>query len=173
MHYEMITRSLVTIWIHITFLKILLIFRDREKERDSNMDVQKIHWLVVFCMPPTGDLAHNPGMWPDWESNQWPFASQAGTQSTEPHQPGPICSFWNLSLIVSFIYWILYACFVSWNKSEFLPVKCLLLCYYLVNKMFLQIFFTFKIFHELFNRVWCCCPCREHSLPELESTYST
>ena len=26
--------------------------------------------------PPTGDLAHNPGMCPDWESNQRPFGSQ-------------------------------------------------------------------------------------------------
>ena len=27
-------------------------------------------------------------MCPDWESNWRPFGSQAGTQSTEPHQPG-------------------------------------------------------------------------------------
>ena len=40
------------------------------------------------CLPSTGDLAHNPGMWPDWESNQQTFGSQACTQSTEPHQPG-------------------------------------------------------------------------------------
>ena len=26
-------------------------------------------------LPPTGDLARNPGMYPDWESNQRPFAS--------------------------------------------------------------------------------------------------
>ena len=38
--------------------------------------------------PPTGDLARNPGICPDWESNWRPFGSQAGTQSTEPHQPG-------------------------------------------------------------------------------------
>ena len=38
---------------------------------------------------PTGDLAYNPGMCPDWESSWWPFGSQAGTQSSEPHQPGP------------------------------------------------------------------------------------
>ena len=37
----------------------------------------------------TGHLARNPGMYPDWESNRWPFGSQSGTQSTEPHQPGP------------------------------------------------------------------------------------
>ena len=40
-------------------------------------------------MPPTRDLAHNPGMCPDWKMNWRPFGSQAGTQSTEPHQPGP------------------------------------------------------------------------------------
>ena len=34
-------------------------------------------------MPPVGDLAHNPGMCPDWESNKWPFGFQASTQSTE------------------------------------------------------------------------------------------
>ena len=38
--------------------------------------------------PPTGDLACNPGMCPDWELNQQPFGSQTGTQSTEAHQPG-------------------------------------------------------------------------------------
>ena len=30
----------------------------------------------------------NPGMCPYWELNQWLFDLQAGTQSTEPHQPG-------------------------------------------------------------------------------------
>ena len=39
------------------------------------------------CSGPE-DMAHNPGMCPDWESNQRPFGSQATTQSTEPHQPG-------------------------------------------------------------------------------------
>ena len=39
-------------------------------------------------MPPTGDHAHTPGTYPDWESNQQPFGSQASTQSTESHQPG-------------------------------------------------------------------------------------
>ena len=58
----------------------------REKERERNIDVQEIHWSVAFHMPPTGDP--NPGMCPDWESNQQPFGLQAGTQSTEPHQPG-------------------------------------------------------------------------------------
>ena len=36
--------------------------------------------MVASRMPPTGDLAHNPGMCPAWESNQRPFDSQAGAQ---------------------------------------------------------------------------------------------
>ena len=45
--------------------------------------------MVASHTTPTGDLAQNPDMCPDWESNQQPFGSQAHTQSTEPHQPGP------------------------------------------------------------------------------------
>ena len=37
---------------------------------------------------PTGDLAHNPGMCPDWEMNWRSFGSQSDTQSTKPHQAG-------------------------------------------------------------------------------------
>ena len=44
----------------------------KEKERERNINV----WLPLMC-PPTGDLAHNPGMCPDWELNRWPFGSQA------------------------------------------------------------------------------------------------
>ena len=64
----------------------LILERGREGERKGDK-----HQCVVFSlMPPTGDLAHNPGMWPDWELNQRPFGSQASIQSTEAHQPGLI-----------------------------------------------------------------------------------
>ena len=39
-------------------------------------------------MPPTGDLALNPGMCPEWELNHQPLGLQARAQSTGPHQPG-------------------------------------------------------------------------------------
>ena len=54
--------------------------REKGKER-------YINWLPL-THPLSGDLAHNLGMCPDWESKQQPFGSQAGAQSTEPHQPG-------------------------------------------------------------------------------------
>ena len=69
------------------FLKILFIFRKRVREGER--EGEKHQCVVVSRVPPTGDLAHNTGMCPDWESTQLPFSSQAGTQSTEPHQPGP------------------------------------------------------------------------------------
>ena len=64
-------------------------FREREEgEREGNIDVQERHQLVASCTPPTGDLACNPDMCPDPESNLQPFSLQTGTLSTEPHQPG-------------------------------------------------------------------------------------
>ena len=56
--------------------------RGREGEREPSMCGCSWH-------APYWDLARNPGMCPDWESNQWPFGSQACAQSTELHQPGP------------------------------------------------------------------------------------
>ena len=42
----------------------------------------------LLSRSPTGDLAHSPGMYPDWESNWQSFGSQVCAQSTELHQPG-------------------------------------------------------------------------------------
>ena len=60
----------------------------RERGREGEREVEKHQYMVASHAPQTGDLAHNPGMCPDWESNQQLFDSQASTRSTEPHQPG-------------------------------------------------------------------------------------
>ena len=49
---------------------------------EKNIDLLPLTW------PPIEDLAHNPGMRPDPESNQQPSGLQAGAQSTELHRPG-------------------------------------------------------------------------------------
>ena len=54
--------------------------------------------MVASSVPPTEDLANNPGMFPDWESNWRPFGSKTITQYTEPHQPGLL------------IYFLIYVC---------------------------------------------------------------
>ena len=78
----------------------------REKERERNIIDQEKHRLVASNTPPTGDLACNPGLCPDWESNHRPFSSQAGAQSTESHQAGQsfICSAVFFSFIKKLTY---------------------------------------------------------------------
>ena len=60
----------------------------REKERERSINVGEIHQLVAFHMPPTGNLAHNPGMCPDQELNQRPFILWDDAQLAEPHWSG-------------------------------------------------------------------------------------
>ena len=62
----------------ILFILIFRVGREGEKHQ----------CVVASDTLPTGDLAGNPGMCPDWELNWRPFGSQASSQSTEPHQPG-------------------------------------------------------------------------------------
>ena len=82
------------------FLKILFIFRARGREGEREGEEHQC--VAASHTPPTGDLACNPGMCPDWESNQQPYGLQAGTQSTEPHQPGLISVFfWNCHNLVT------------------------------------------------------------------------
>ena len=68
--------------------KIFYLFIFRGRGREGEREGEKHQCVVVSHMPPTGDLACNPHMCPDWESNQWPSGLQAGIQSTEPHHPG-------------------------------------------------------------------------------------
>ena len=63
----------------------LFIFRERGKEREREGETSMCGY--VSHAHPTGDLARNPGMGPDWESNWRPFGWQSRAQSTEPHQP--------------------------------------------------------------------------------------
>ena len=70
-----------------TFYTELYFFKDfiyllSERGREEK------HQLVVSHTPPTGNLAHNPGMCPDPELNQKPCGPRADAQPTEPHQPG-------------------------------------------------------------------------------------
>ena len=45
----------------------------REKERERHIDVREKHLSAVSCMHPEQGAGHNPGMCPDWESNQQPL----------------------------------------------------------------------------------------------------
>ena len=56
---------------------------ERREKEERNINV-----CLPLSRPPNGNPAHNPGMCSDRGANWQPLGSQAGAQSTEPHQPG-------------------------------------------------------------------------------------
>ena len=83
------------------FLKrfCLFIFRQKErrdKERERNINV----WLPLAC-PLLGTWPATQACASNWVSNLQPFGSQASTQPTKPHQPGPFLIFWGISILLS------------------------------------------------------------------------
>ena len=71
------------------------------------------------CLSHTssGDLAHNPGMCPDWVLNWQPLGSQVRAQSTEPHQPGLITIILNSAFGILFLFWYFYLVFCCYFVS--------------------------------------------------------
>ena len=70
-----------------TFFKSFYLFNFREGMQGEREE-EKHQYGIASRMPPIGDLAPQPRHVPNWESNRRPLGLQAGTQSTEPHQPG-------------------------------------------------------------------------------------
>ena len=95
-------------WEPITFIwsvfslflkKILCIyFLDGGK---GDREGEKHQYVAASCASPTGDLACNPGMCPDWESSRRAFDSQAGTQPLSHTSQGRWISF----LLKPFPWW--------------------------------------------------------------------
>ena len=55
------------------FKDFIYLFREKRK---GGKEGEKHQCVVASHTPPTGDLAQNPGMCPDWKSNQRPLGSQ-------------------------------------------------------------------------------------------------
>ena len=70
------------------FLKRFYLFTFRERGREGEREGEKHQCIAAPRVPPIGFLGCNTGLSPDWQSNQRNFGLQAGTQSTEPQQPG-------------------------------------------------------------------------------------
>ena len=51
--------------------RFFFIFRQRERVRER--EEEKHQYVVAFRVPPTWDLAPNPGTCPDWELNKDPL----------------------------------------------------------------------------------------------------
>ena len=95
------------------FKKRFYLFIFRERGREGEREGKKHQRVVASLMPPIGNLARNPVMCPDWESNQWPFGLQACDQSTEPHQPGLRCLFFLIFKKKFYCYSITVVCIFS------------------------------------------------------------
>ena len=59
-----------------------------EGEREG----EKRQYVVASPVPHTGDLAHNPVMCPDWESNWQPFGLQPVFNPLSYTSKYPICT---------------------------------------------------------------------------------
>ena len=116
--------SIYSILIFHSIKYFIYLFLERgEGEREGEKPQCANVWLCLTCPPPR-TLSATPGMCPDQESNQRPSGSQAATQSTETHQPGPhsihSCSWlyiWKRT-ISSFILLILFLNFIYWFQRE-------------------------------------------------------
>ena len=112
----------------LSFFKILFI----HFQTDGNGGIKRDRNISMWS--PTGDLACNPGMFSDWESNWQPPGLQAGTQSTKQHQPRQLLDSLNLTLyhymIIFFFlllqFWLKIS-FVLYNYSY----PCSSFCFHL------------------------------------------
>ena len=68
--------------------KNLLIYFFRERGREGEREGEKPQCVVASHSAPSGDLACNPGMCPDQESNWRPSGLQDDAEPTELHQSG-------------------------------------------------------------------------------------
>ena len=65
--YYIVVRHFLNIF--SSFSKRFYLFIFRERGREGEREGEKYQYVVASCTPPSEDLAHNPGMCPDWESN--------------------------------------------------------------------------------------------------------
>ena len=69
-------------------LFILFLEKGRKREREG----EKHQCVVASHTAPTGDLAHSPGMCPDWELNWRPFGSQPALSPLSYTSQGLYCN---------------------------------------------------------------------------------
>ena len=93
--YPLLDFSDISVMFFFKTLFILFLERGREGEKHE--------CVVAPGAPPTGDLAYNPGMCPDWESNQQPFGSQVGINPLSHTSQGLCHVFKNFTYILNLI----------------------------------------------------------------------
>ena len=88
----------------LLFFKDFIYFRERGRKRERQGAKHQCarETSISSHTPPTGELIHNPGMCPEWESNWQPHGSQARPQPTEPPSQGSSFEILNCRTYVLF-----------------------------------------------------------------------
>ena len=60
-----------------------------ETGREGEIKREKNQFVVAFCMPPTGDLAWNPGLCPDWDLTAYGLVRRAALSPQRHTIQGP------------------------------------------------------------------------------------
>ena len=81
--------------IGVIFFKRFYCFTFRERGREGEIEGEKHQCVAASHAPPTGDLAHNPGMCPDWELNRWPLVYRPVLNPLSYTSQGYRCHFSN------------------------------------------------------------------------------
>ena len=107
---------------------LFILERGREGEREG----EKYQCVVASHVPLVGDLVHNRGLCPDWESNRRPLVHRLMLNSLSQASQGCICSlqrfsFWpdRWSIFVNYS-WILKRKFILFLECQVLSM--LLIC---------------------------------------------
>ena len=119
------------------FLDFIYLFLERGQGREKE---EKKHQCVVAShIPPTWDLAQNPGMCPDWELNWQPFGSHAVLNPLSPTSQGKETFIeWRNELngrerekevqgwlSGSWFVWVDGIWFIVWDEDKVLGVKAI------------------------------------------------
>ena len=77
--------------LHSFFFFKIFIYLCFERGREGGREGEEHQCVVASHVPPNGGLAHNPGMCPDWESNQQPLVCRPELNPLSYTSQGKIC----------------------------------------------------------------------------------
>ena len=110
--------SLLLSWLSF-FKKIFYFIFFLERGREGGSEGEKHQCVVASCVPPTEDLACNPGMCPDWKLNWQPLVCRPVLNPLS-HTTQGMLSWQSLITRLHHVMFFLIRLWVSWEWSAWL-----------------------------------------------------